>query len=366
MSVYWEGEDIGMAILGGALISFSSSLNLYITGRITGLSGMFFTLINLKTSLGLLWKYSFLSGLLSMAYFLYLVVGEYIDFGDYQYYIFDPNEAGISGLNIGGWIIGSFLVGLGTKLGNGCTSGHGVCGLARLSVRSLAAVCTFMACGFGIATLRFHEPFLENSEDFGDGYYDVFRIIAHVVMGLVLAGYVGASVYCHLKEKGWKRYDADISFATGLLFGAGLTLSGMCRRTKIINFLSIGEGWDPSLAFVMGSAIAFNLPFFQLMIKKTQCPLLADSYGLPNNNKIDYKLIGGAVSFGLGWGLCGFCPGPGLVNLFILDHGIIFVLFLAVGQVAAHFLQKYLDKLSQTNTQVSQVKEVGSPVTPDK
>lgn len=159
MGIHFEGIDIGMAILGGALIALSSIANLYLKGRITGLSGMFYTLITLNTNTGLIWKFSFLSGLLTSMYILYITIGDFIYFGSYKYYIFDSNSTAIKDLSEPGWVIGGLLVGLGTKIGNGCTSGHGVCGIPRFSIRSFIAVGTFMAFGIFMATIKYYYPY---------------------------------------------------------------------------------------------------------------------------------------------------------------------------------------------------------------
>ena len=96
-----------------------------------------------------------------MSSFIYLIAGFYKMGGTTPF--FDEKDLLVKDLNLGGFVLAAFLVGFGTKMGNGCTSGHGVCGLPRLSIRSLVAVCLFMFTGIAIATLRFHEPFLNNS-----------------------------------------------------------------------------------------------------------------------------------------------------------------------------------------------------------
>ena len=105
-----------------------------------------------------------------------------------------------------------------------------------------------------------------------------------------------------------------VTFLCGILFAAGLVLSGMTLPTKIISFLDIFGEWDPTLAFVMGGAVMVHLGFHQLF-KKRERPLLATEFHLPNRTEIDYKLLGGSAIFGIGWGLGGFCPGPNIVSI---------------------------------------------------
>lgn len=103
-------------------------------------------------------------------------------------------------------------------------------------------------------------------------------------------------------------------FFVGLLFGLGLILSGMTDPSKVIGFLDIFGLWDPSLALVMGGAIAVGFFAFALAKKRT-VNFLGGALHLPKSSQIDKPLVIGAVLFGAGWGLAGFCPGPALVSL---------------------------------------------------
>ena len=103
-------------------------------------------------------------------------------------------------------------------------------------------------------------------------------------------------------------------FFVGLLFGLGLILSGMTDPSKVIGFLDIFGLWDPSLALVMGSAIAVGFFAFTLAKKRT-INFLGGALHLPKSSQIDKPLVIGAVLFGAGWGLAGVCPGPALVSL---------------------------------------------------
>jgi uncharacterized membrane protein YedE/YeeE len=105
-----------------------------------------------------------------------------------------------------------------------------------------------------------------------------------------------------------------VSLLVGLLFGVGLILSGMADPAKVLGFLDLAGAWDPSLAFVMGGAIAVGLPAFALARGRSRSWLGAEM-SLPTVREIDRRLVIGSLLFGVGWGIAGFCPGPALVAL---------------------------------------------------
>ena len=100
----------------------------------------------------------------------------------------------------------------------------------------------------------------------------------------------------------------------GVVFGAGLAISGMTNPAKVLAFLDVFGSWDPTLAFVMGAALAVSALGYALARGRTR-PWLADAFAIPTRRDLDVQLIGGAALFGVGWGLVGLCPGPALANL---------------------------------------------------
>ncbi len=103
-------------------------------------------------------------------------------------------------------------------------------------------------------------------------------------------------------------------FGVGLLFGLGLIVSGMTDPAKVIGFLDLTGDWDPSLAFVMGGAILVGV-FAFAFAKRRAKDFFGDAIQWPSSTAIDPRLVGGALLFGAGWGLAGFCPGPALVSM---------------------------------------------------
>lgn len=104
------------------------------------------------------------------------------------------------------------------------------------------------------------------------------------------------------------------SLIVGLVFGIGLIISGMTNPAKVLSFLDLAGLWDPSLALVMGGAIAVGTVAFQVARKRSMS-LLGDPIRLPSAIQVDRRLLVGGLAFGVGWGLAGFCPGPALASL---------------------------------------------------
>ena len=130
------------------------------------------------------------------------------------------------------------------------------------------------------------------------------------------------------------------ALSAGLLFGLGLILSGMANPAKVLGFLDLAGAWDPSLAFVMAGAVAVGIGAFALARKRTVSYLGLDMK-LPTARRIDRRLIGGSVLFGIGWGIAGFCPGPGLVALGMGEaKAFAFVVAMLVGMEVFEILER--------------------------
>jgi uncharacterized protein len=125
---------------------------------------------------------------------------------------------------------------------------------------------------------------------------------------------------------------------SGLLFGAGVTVSGMVNPAKVQNFLDLAGAWDPTLIFVMGAGLAVTFVGYRLVLSRP-APLFTDHFVLPTAVGIDSRLIAGAVLFGLGWGLTGFCPGPAVASLaFGQWQSYLFVAAMGLGMIAVRLI----------------------------
>lgn len=131
-----------------------------------------------------------------------------------------------------------------------------------------------------------------------------------------------------------------LALAGGLLFGAGLYVSMMADPNKVLAFLDIAGAWDPSLALVMVGAIAVAAIGFALS-RTMRASLSGEAFSWPGNNAIDRRLLAGAALFGIGWGLTGYCPGPGFAALVVNPtEAIAYLLALAAGMMAWRGLQR--------------------------
>jgi uncharacterized membrane protein YedE/YeeE len=138
------------------------------------------------------------------------------------------------------------------------------------------------------------------------------------------------------------------AFFIGLLFGLGLLLSGMTDPGKVLGFLDLAGAWDPSLAFVIGGAIAVGVFAFALAKQRTRSFLGGGMY-LPKATEIDRRLVLGSLTFGVGWGLAGFCPGPGLVSMASGESkGLVFVLAMLMGMAVFESLERMSAKTRTT------------------
>lgn len=126
-------------------------------------------------------------------------------------------------------------------------------------------------------------------------------------------------------------------FVIGAIFGLGISVSGMGNPAKVLNFFDVAGTWDPSLAFVMGGALAVTIPGYWWVFRRGR-PVLEPAFTLPGTRLIDRKLVLGSVTFGFGWGLAGFCPGAALP---VLSTGnpdvLIFTLAMLAGLYGARW-----------------------------
>ncbi|GAA5847291.1 hypothetical protein JCM9279_000224 [Rhodotorula babjevae] len=326
------------SFVGGLLLSFSTSTLLLTQGRTLGCSGVAHgtvdTLVGSFASNGAGvdgedkepassssgWKVATTSGLVAGGVLLRLVRPQLERLVGAA--IFDaPLSAAQAGtLRV---VLAGLLVGGGTKLANGCTSGHMLLGLARLSKRSLAAVVTFFASALLTSRLAPFSPATSST----------FLASASTSLPLSTGGALALLALAPLlslpplftSRSPPESYHARFhAFLLGMTFSIGLALAGMTRPSKVLAFFDAplpflpspppGAVWDPSLAMVAIGGLLPNMAVWQA-VQGWKSPLKAASWSVPQGGDVDARLVLGSAAFGVGWGLLGICPGPLLAVL---------------------------------------------------
>lgn len=285
------------------MIGLSAAMAFLVDGKIIGISGIvgpFSRGVVLCESFtyNQLWKGLFLLGIVlgGMAN-----LGFNKDFAFPEAFDYDPVRYLMAGLCIGS----------GTRLGRGCTSGHGICGLPRLSLRSWIAVPTFMVVAGAMVAITRHalKVDIQNPSKIAAVQWPPkweFPLCALVSSAALAAAMFKAPDTI-------RRYVSPT--VSGLIFGLGLGCSGMTSQAKVFDFLDVGGTWDPSLAFVMGCGLCVSFPAFFIYDTVDNKPLSGGEFERPAKFGNYPTLVVGAVLFGCGWGLIGICPGPAVASV---------------------------------------------------
>lgn len=269
------------------------------------------------------WKFSYFAGM-TTATMVFRLTGEqgyYYDLGDYKLIFFDPNKAVGLVLPWYTFIISGLLVGLGMRMSKGCTSGHGLNGLALLSPGSFVSIILFMVFGFAFGNLCYYTDFLRvpkgETDYWGDDYTDAWDWIAIALFAATII------IQVVLIIRAQNKLEFVATYTIGIIFALGLMISGMSRTFKVIGFLTFNNNWDPSLAFVMGFGVLLNLFTFRYIKKNQEKPRITEEWNLRPEVPLSMRTFIGASLFGVGWGMGGLCPGPGMLNFFVLNKGLL-------------------------------------------
>ncbi|MBE9030286.1 YeeE/YedE family protein [filamentous cyanobacterium LEGE 11480] len=140
-----------------------------------------------------------------------------------------------------------------------------------------------------------------------------------------------------------------VALFTGVLFSIGLGLSQMVDRDRVLGFLDVAGTWDPTLLFVLGGAVSVTVIAFRFVLRRSQ-PIFANEFRLPTRRDIDRPLILGAVIFGIGWGISGYCPGPGITALVLgVWNPVLFLGAFIVGSLAHRWYQSRTAGLAESD-----------------
>mmetsp|Transcript_25302 Transcript_25302/g.45822 ORF Transcript_25302/g.45822 Transcript_25302/m.45822 type:complete len:374 (-) Transcript_25302:1161-2282(-) len=362
-------------LIGGSLIGSSAAILLLFNGDILGASGILSSFIlsprETLTNTANHWKVSFVS-----SFFLFTKL--YVNFAAIEGSAVPENDSMATIVSPLGYTIAGLLVGFGTRLGNGCTSGHGICGLARLSKRSFVAVASFMTSGLLSATFCDEKSIfckylragsdtlsdsLPNSNSAGIGY-----VMLYLALGAAIPMWMRGTP----KPESPKDTSQDEEInnqrkllpaaVSGALFSVGLAISGMINSSKIYGFLDakgLRNGtYDPTLITVMGGGVVVSWISYQFVDrfniikhKSTLSSPLSQKkscgkFGVPTNQTLDLNLIVGSAIFGVGWGIGGLCPGPAIFNAVAGYPHVIYRWWPAfcVGTYCAQQLKKHQSK----------------------
>lgn len=136
-----------------------------------------------------------------------------------------------------------------------------------------------------------------------------------------------------------------LAATVGIIFGLGISISGMINPAKVLNFFDVFGTWDPSLAFVMGGALATTAIGYAIICRFQTEPIYGTKFNIPSNTSLDTRLIGGAALFGIGWGIAGFCPGGAIPALGLgRTEPFIFMGAMVAGIMIARLLNMPLSK----------------------
>ncbi|EFC47037.1 predicted protein [Naegleria gruberi] len=232
---------------------------------------------------------------------------------------------------VGLYLLAGLFVGFGTQLGSGCTSGHMICGLARLSKRSFVATMVF--CGVTMMMVLFGGSADYVSRNIVNVGVDTsllpfvqYPTTSHALtllslLAMILSAYalIIMNIW-NLSEPTKQKLDYYLPFMHGFVFGLGLALSGMTNPLKVLGFFDFGgNNYDPSLVCVALGAILPNLYVFNMYVvpsaSRSELTCMGCKQHIPTSTVVDWKLVTGAALFGIGWGLVGVCPGPFVTNL---------------------------------------------------
>jgi uncharacterized membrane protein YedE/YeeE len=187
-----------------------------------------------------------------------------------------------------------------------------LCGIARFSKRSIVASATFFATGVITVYFTGGVPLR-----YGTTYPDMNEL-SRLLLSVVAVTGIFKLLPTVLRNKiNNSSSQVAVAFFSGLSFALGLYVSGMTSTDKVRGFLDLTQPqrWDPSLMMVVLGGLVPNTIAHQLFLKHADKPEFNSTFDWPTKKSIDAKLVLGSALFGIGWGLCGVCPGPGLVTL---------------------------------------------------
>lgn len=306
------------SLLGGCILGASVYSALVLQGVRLGCSGFFHScfreLVNGGKKGITEWKWAMVAGFVTSGAVLRFFDGNLTKALGIT--IFD--KAPLLGGDLYKIVIAGVLVGLGTRLANGCTSGHMLSGLSRLSKRSFVATGVFFPTA--VITANYLDTIPKYAGTAAIQSMSTTLPSPLTAISLTLIPYL---LYAHVIPAlgvSSKLKSIMASFLMSFHFGIGLALAGMTQTSKVLSFfkfpgISNNHGaWDPSLMMVVVGGLLPNLVLWQVQAKKLKAAKFGGPIDVSTSNKIDTRLVLGSLLFGIGWGFSGICPGPAMTN----------------------------------------------------
>ena len=147
-----------------------------------------------------------------------------------------------------------------------------------------------------------------------------------------------------------------IEYLLGGIFGVGLTIAGITRPSKVENFMVFDKNWDFNLLIFLITAVAFNFVMFQIILKRRKDrPLMGESYQVPTDESLDWRLISGSITFGIGWGFCFLSPGPAIIACVFSGAGSFCFVFIVIGMYVYELFNLILTRNDKKSVKESDI-----------
>lgn len=333
-------------------MAFAATLSLFYHGKVLNVSKIYNQMLKHYDDSGFYWRYSFLLGMVTGPVLFYFNYGESIKIDNHQFAPMEQPSVMKKNLNIYGYIIAGLLVGFGSRMANGCTTGHAICGIPQMNLRSIVATATFLMTAMGMVNLIGHTKgfdwlnhHYDNDHDDNHCFVDSEKFSTswpNYAFCFYALSFIYYIILClqRGREEGMHKYLE--TFVFGLIFGLGLMVSGLCRGLTLQKFLLVKEkNWSPVFGVTVGTASAI-LAFTYWRILSGSGPIFGSSFNTSSKRSVDAQVLVGSAIFGIGYGITGLCPATALMNVFVIYHAIFYVLAITFGSwVADRSMRKF-------------------------
>ena len=333
--------NLSLAVIGGLTLASALTINLMFTGKLIKPSEMFYTAFRRREEADYRnWKFSVFLGLIIATSYYYLFV-------DAQ--AFNPPEKFLGYLSIMGYGLAGVLIGFGSQLAGGCTSVF-FCGLPKWGKRFIleALLITLSATSIANVTKNTKLPSILTTPSFTTIASEINLEVKNLaVFGGSICLAVYYIVFLAVKNRTHDLKGFFIHVLSGFLYGLGFILTGMIKPSKVLGLLSFDSLDDFELIISIAVVVGMNfLTFYWIyhVDNLFKYPILGGPFDLQEWYKISTKNILGCIIFGIGWGMCGICPGCAIMTCYLyLPHMALFLMSVFVGQEIAMKVEREIE-----------------------